>query len=115
MLMHTPPTPGLPSSLHLSQLLLHTYLCLIASMFTQMVCEALATCHHTMPLRFIATSSRRILCGHQQLAFNQGGVCERKVVVKLSDFGLSTHDAILLDTDCGRGMGIVMHGQHISM
>jgi serine/threonine protein kinase len=43
-LNRTPPTPGLLSSLHPSQLLSSTRLRLIASMFAQM-CEAMATCH----------------------------------------------------------------------
>ena len=35
------------------------------------------------------------------LVFNQNGIRERKVVVKLSDFGLSTRDAVSSDMDCG--------------
>ena len=35
------------------------------------------------------------------LVFNQDGIRERKVVVKLSDFGLSTRDAVSSDMDCG--------------
>ena len=96
-LTHTPPTPGLLSSLHPSQLLSHTRLRLIASMFAQM-CEAVATCHDASvfhrdikPENFIVTDGWSF----------QDGICERKVVVKLSDFGLSTRDAVSSDMDCG--------------
>jgi serine/threonine protein kinase len=97
-LTHTPPTPGLLSSLHPSQLLSHTRLRLIASMFAQM-CEAVATCHDASvfhrdikPENFIVTDG---------WSFNQDGIRERKVAVKLSDFGLSTRDAVSSDMDCG--------------
>ncbi|KAF8262881.1 kinase-like domain-containing protein [Lactarius quietus] len=97
-LNRTPPTPGLLSSLHPSQLLSSTRLRLIASMFAQM-CEAVATCHDASvfhrdikPENFIVTDG---------WALNQDGTRERKVVVKLSDFGLSTFDAVSSDFDCG--------------
>ena len=97
-LSHTPPTPGLLSSLPPSQLLSHTRLRLIASMFAQM-CEAVATCHDASvfhrdikPENFIVTDG---------WIFNEDGIRERKVVVKLSDFGLSTRDAVSSDMDCG--------------
>ncbi|KAH8996405.1 kinase-like protein [Lactarius hatsudake] len=97
-LNHTPPTPGLLSSLHPSQLLSYTRLRLIASMFAQM-CEAVATCHDASvfhrdikPENFIVTDGWTL---------NQDGIRERKVVVKLSDFGLSTRDAVSSDMECG--------------
>ncbi|KAI9452488.1 kinase-like protein [Lactarius psammicola] len=97
-LNRTPPTPGLLSSLHPSQLLSHTRLRLIASMFAQM-CEAVATCHDASvfhrdikPENFIVTDGWTL---------NQDDIRERKVVVKLSDFGLSTRDAVSSDMDCG--------------
>ena len=97
-LNRTPPTPGLLSSLHPSQLLSSTRLRLIASMFAQM-CEAVATCHDASvfhrdikPENFIVTDGWTV---------NQDGIHERKVVVKLSDFGLSTCDAVSSDMDCG--------------
>ncbi|KAH9991761.1 kinase-like domain-containing protein [Russula vinacea] len=97
-LTHTPPTPGLLSSLHPSQLLSHTRLRLIASMFAQM-CEAVATCHDASvfhrdikPENFIVTDDSIL---------NRDGIRERKVIVKLSDFGLSTRDAVSSDMDCG--------------
>ncbi|KAH6914192.1 CAMK/CAMK-unique protein kinase [Coprinopsis sp. MPI-PUGE-AT-0042] len=83
----TPPTPSLLSNLHPSQLLSRTRLRLIASMFSQM-CEAVATCHsqHVFhrdikPENFIVTDAWVTL---------PNGQLERKVIVKLTDFGLST-------------------------
>ena len=97
-LNRTPPTPDLLSSLHPSQLLSSTRLRLIASLFAQM-CEAVATCHDASvshrdikPENFILTDGWTV---------NQDGIHERKVVVKLSDFGLSTCDAVSSDMDCG--------------
>jgi serine/threonine protein kinase len=67
-------------------------------MFAQM-CEAVATCHDASvfhrdikPENFIVTDGWTL---------NHDGVPERKVVVKLSDFGLSTRDAVSSDMDCG--------------
>ena len=67
-------------------------------MFAQM-CEAVATCHEASvfhrdikPENFIVTDGWTL---------NQDGIRERKVVVKLSDFGLSTCDAVSYDMDCG--------------
>jgi serine/threonine protein kinase len=67
-------------------------------MFSQM-CEAVATCHDASvfhrdikPENFIVTDG---------WVFNQDGIRERKVIVKLSDFGLSTRDAVSSDMDCG--------------
>ncbi|KDQ57694.1 hypothetical protein JAAARDRAFT_58281 [Jaapia argillacea MUCL 33604] len=94
----TPPTPGLLSSLNDSQLLSRTRLKLIASMFSQM-CEAVATCHATgvyhrdiKPENFIVTDGWTTL---------PDGSSSRKVVVKLTDFGLSTRDRVSFDMDCG--------------
>ena len=89
----TPPTPSLLASLHPDQLLSPTRLRLIARMLTQM-CDAVATCHERgvfhrdiKPENFIVTD-----------AFVNG---ERCVVVKLTDFGLSTTDEDCSDMDCG--------------
>jgi serine/threonine protein kinase len=94
----TPPTPSLLSSLNPDQLLSRTRLRLIASMFSQM-CEAVATCHNASvfhrdikPENFIVTDGWTSFADGRQ---------ERKVVVKLSDFGLSTHDVESADMDCG--------------
>lgn len=98
MLNRTPPTPSILSSLGPAQLLSRTRLKLIASMFNQM-CEAVATCHDVQvfhrdikPENFIVTDGHRYL---------PDGTRERKVVVKLSDFGLSTTDLESSDMDCG--------------
>ncbi|KAH0827938.1 Pkinase-domain-containing protein [Lanmaoa asiatica] len=89
----TPPTPSLLASLHPSQLLSPTRLRLIARMFSQM-CDAVASCHEQgvfhrdiKPENFIVTDG-----------FVNG---ERRVIVKLSDFGLSTTEAECSDMDCG--------------
>ncbi|KAL4078322.1 hypothetical protein V8B97DRAFT_1865727 [Scleroderma yunnanense] len=89
----TPPTPSLLASLHPAQLLSQTRLRLIARMLTQM-CDAVAACHEQgvfhrdiKPENFIVTD-----------AFVNG---ERRVVVKLTDFGLSTTDEDCSDIDCG--------------
>ncbi|KAI6131630.1 CAMK/CAMK-unique protein kinase [Pisolithus croceorrhizus] len=89
----TPPTPSLLASLHPTQLLSSTRLRLIARMFAQM-CDAVAACHEQgvfhrdiKPENFIVTDG-----------FVNG---ERRVVVKLSDFGLSTTEEDCSDMDCG--------------
>ncbi|KAF8556328.1 hypothetical protein OG21DRAFT_1476029 [Imleria badia] len=89
----TPPTPSLLASLHPSQLLSPTRLRLIARMFSQM-CDAVASCHEQgvfhrdiKPENFIVTDG-----------FVNG---ERRVIVKLTDFGLSTTEAECSDMDCG--------------
>ncbi|KAL0956149.1 hypothetical protein HGRIS_002311 [Hohenbuehelia grisea] len=94
----TPPTPSLLSSMDPTQLLSRTRLRLISSMFCQM-CDAVAACHQQQvfhrdikPENFIVTD------GFVQLP---NGRAERKVVVKLSDFGLSTTDLESSDMDCG--------------
>ena len=67
-------------------------------MFSQM-CEAVATCHENSvfhrdikPENFIVTDGWTTL---------PDGRSERKVVVKLTDFGLSTTDVESADMDCG--------------
>ena len=94
----TPPTPGLLSSLNPSQLLSRTRLRLVASMFSQM-CDAVATCHDysvfhrdIKPENFIVTDG---------WTTHSDGRSERRVVVKLTDFGLSTTDVESADMDCG--------------
>ncbi|KAI6040249.1 CAMK/CAMK-unique protein kinase [Pisolithus marmoratus] len=89
----TPPTPSLLASLHPTQLLSSTRLRLIARMFAQM-CDAVAACHDQgvfhrdiKPENFIVTDG-----------FVNG---ERRVVVKLTDFGLSTTEEDCSDMDCG--------------
>ncbi|KIY65667.1 Pkinase-domain-containing protein [Cylindrobasidium torrendii FP15055 ss-10] len=94
----TPPTPSLLSNLHPAQLLSRTRLRLISSMFAQM-CEAVAACHaqnvfhrDIKPENFIVTDGWYTDANGQQ---------ERKVIVKLTDFGLSTSDEESSDMDCG--------------
>ncbi|KAL5507490.1 hypothetical protein ACEPAH_6946 [Sanghuangporus vaninii] len=91
----TPPTPSLLSTLNEKQLLGKRRLRLIASMFAQM-CEAVAVCHDVgvyhrdiKPENFIVTDG-----------WEEAGE-RRVVVVKLTDFGLSTRDAASSDMDCG--------------
>lgn len=94
----TPPTPSLLSNLHPSQLLSRTRLRLISSMFSQM-CDAVAACHAQQvfhrdikPENFIVTDGWITMPDGRQ---------ERKVIVKLTDFGLSTSDLESSDMDCG--------------
>ena len=94
----TPPTPSLLSSLNPDQLLSRTRLRLISSMFSQM-CQAVAVCHAVnvfhrdiKPENFIVTDG---------WVRSPDGRQERKVVVKLTDFGLSTNDVESADMDCG--------------
>ncbi|KAH8108049.1 kinase-like protein [Cristinia sonorae] len=99
---HTPPTPSLLSNIHPTHLLSQTRLKLIASMFGQM-CDAVAACHEQSifhrdikPENFIVTD------GFTDKQGRDGGVTkERKVVVKLTDFGLGTMDEESADMDCG--------------
>ncbi|KAF8497668.1 hypothetical protein JB92DRAFT_3084649 [Gautieria morchelliformis] len=94
----TPPTPSLLSSLHPSQLLSPNRLRLIASMFAQM-CDAVASCHRVnvfhrdiKPENFIVTDGR---------IDTADGRKERRVIVKLTDFGLATNEPESADMDCG--------------
>ncbi|KAF5388844.1 hypothetical protein D9757_005661 [Collybiopsis confluens] len=94
----TPPTPSLLSTMNPSQQLSRTRLRLISSMFSQM-CDAVAACHDQgvyhrdiKPENFIVTDGWHTLAD---------GTTERKVVVKLTDFGLSTTDIESSDMDCG--------------
>ncbi|CCM00064.1 uncharacterized protein FIBRA_02091 [Fibroporia radiculosa] len=94
----TPSTPSLLASLAPSQLLSRTRLRLISSMFLQM-CEAVATCHdHSIFHRDIKPENFIVTDGWSTLS---DGRRERKVVVKLTDFGLSTTDTDSADMDCG--------------
>ncbi|KAG7090889.1 hypothetical protein E1B28_009969 [Marasmius oreades] len=94
----TPPTPSLLSTMNPSQQLSRTRLRLISSMFSQM-CDAVAACHDQQvfhrdikPENFIVTDGWNTAPDGRQ---------ERKVVVKLTDFGLSTTDIESSDMDCG--------------
>lgn len=94
-LSKTPTTPSLLSALHPSTLLSHTRLRLIASMFGQM-CDAVAACHaqgvyhrDIKPENFIVTEAW------------DDATNTRRVVVKLTDFGLATTEEESADMDCG--------------
>jgi serine/threonine protein kinase len=105
-LTRTPPTPSLLSSLAPHQLLSRTRLKLIASMFGQM-CDAVAACHDVQvfhrdikPENFIVMdgfATNTVLDSDGERRERR----ERKVIVKLSDFGLSTTDTDSSDMDCG--------------
>ncbi len=113
----TPPTPSLLSNLSPSKLLSRTRLKLIASMFGQM-CDAVAVCHERgvfhrdiKPENFIVTDG-----WHDVPADDGSGQMrrERRVVVKLSDFGLSTTDVHSADMDCGSAP-YMSYGEHASI
>ncbi|KAJ7874711.1 hypothetical protein B0H14DRAFT_2717247 [Mycena olivaceomarginata] len=86
----TPPTPSLLSTMNSSQLLSRTRLRLISSMFSQM-CDAQVFHRDIKPENFIVTDGYTEIDGRR----------ERKVIVKLTDFGLSTTDVESSDMDCG--------------
>ncbi|KAH7092684.1 Pkinase-domain-containing protein [Auriculariales sp. MPI-PUGE-AT-0066] len=92
------PTPSLLSSFQPLELLSYGRLRLIASLFAQM-CDAVAACHDhgiahrdIKPENFIVTDAWTTA---------EDGSRERRVVVKLSDFGLATTDEVSADMDCG--------------
>lgn len=97
---HTPPTPSLLSALGRSFILSPTRLRLIASMFSQM-CGAVAACHvHGVSHRDIKPENFIVTDAWVQSAGSDAGG-QRKVVVKLSDFGLATDELESSDMDCG--------------
>lgn len=97
MITSTPPTPSLLSTLHPQHQFSYQRLRLITSMFSQM-CDAVDACHvrgvshrDIKPENFIVTEGLR----------DASASAERKVVVKLSDFGLATLQQESSDMDCG--------------
>ena len=121
----TPPTPSLLSSVHPAHMLSRERLRLIASMFSQM-CDAVQVTHRFSHLRPSNNLERakliRVLlifqaCHTQGIAHRDikpenfivtsSSACsnsnkdERKVIVKLSDFGLATTEKFSVDVDCG--------------
>ncbi|KAG9119857.1 hypothetical protein FRC07_004904 [Ceratobasidium sp. 392] len=97
----TPPTPSLLSALGPSFILSPTRLRLIASMFRQM-CGAVAACHeHGVSHRDIKPENFIVTDAWVPVGKGENGHKQRKVVVKLSDFGLATNEVESSDMDCG--------------
>jgi serine/threonine protein kinase len=114
----TPPTPSLLSAFSANDLLRADRLKLIASMFSQM-CESVAVCHENgishrdiKPENFICCDSVELETDeeHQaRLAIQEetgtmgpsGKITKRRVIVKLTDFGLATTSQASEDMMCG--------------
>ncbi|WVR03332.1 hypothetical protein IAU60_000323 [Kwoniella sp. DSM 27419] len=113
----TPPTPSLLSAFSANTLLSQRRLRLIASMFSQM-CDAVGVCHDAgvshrdiKPENFICCDSIELEnAGDGDEAdddeesgrpVNFGPQAKRKVVVKLTDFGLATTEEESGDVECG--------------
>ncbi|RSH79091.1 uncharacterized protein EHS24_002025 [Apiotrichum porosum] len=111
----TPPTPSLLSAFSANTLLTQRRLRLIAAMFSQM-CEAVAVCHNAgishrdiKPENFICCDSVELEAVAEVGDDNDDGTskpdfgpqAKRKVIVKLTDFGLSTTEEESGDVECG--------------
>jgi hypothetical protein len=114
----TPPTPSLLADFSAHSLLRAERLRLIASMFSQM-CEAVAVCHEagvshrdikpenficcdSVELESVAEQNNRIANADRNGDTGEFGVqSRRRVIVKLTDFGLATTGEISLDSGCG--------------
>lgn len=102
----TPTTPSLLAAYSAGALLSNRRLRLISSMFAQM-CEAIALCHDVgvshrdiKPENFICCDSQELSAlprDDTEAAFYE----KRKVIVKLTDFGLATSEERNTDVECG--------------
>lgn len=104
----TPPTPSLLSAFSANTLLTPRRLRLIASMFSQM-CEAVAVCHDAGVSHRDIKPENFICCDSVELEAENtadgspdfGPQARRKVIVKLTDFGLATTEEESGDVECG--------------
>ncbi|ORX33580.1 hypothetical protein BD324DRAFT_610564 [Kockovaella imperatae] len=107
----TPPTPSLLSAFAANTLLSPRRLRLIASMFSQM-CESVAVCHDAgvshrdiKPENFICCDSveleSAVTADAEDDDMDFGPQAKRKVIVKLTDFGLATAEVESGDVECG--------------
>lgn len=104
----TPPTPSLLSAFSANTLLTPRRLRLIASMFSQM-CEAVALCHDAGVAHRDIKPENFICCDSVELEAETstdgspdfGPQSRRKVIVKLTDFGLATTEEESGDVECG--------------
>lgn len=101
----TPTTPSLLAAYSANALLSTRRLKLIASMFGQM-CQAVALCHDVGVSHRDIKPENFICCDSEELAGTRdneyGNEYDRKrVIVKLTDFGLATTNEISYDVECG--------------
>lgn len=101
----TPTTPSLLSAYSAKALLSTRRLKLIASMFGQM-CEAVALCHDVGISHRDIKPENFICCDSEELAAIRDDdeitrYEKRKVIVKLTDFGLATTEENSCDVECG--------------
>ncbi|KAJ9123184.1 hypothetical protein QFC22_001377 [Naganishia vaughanmartiniae] len=101
----TPTTPSLLAAYSANALLSTRRLKLIASMFGQM-CQAVALCHDVGVSHRDIKPENFICCDSDELAGtrdndDQHAYDRKRVIVKLTDFGLATTNEISYDVECG--------------